>query len=511
MKKFTRNVVVAFLTKILTIVSAIIAQNFILRSFGSEINGLTSSITQFITYFTLFEAGLGVASIQALYAPLHNKNNDVVDSILSATDKQYKKIGFIFLGLTIFLAFMMPIITNSSLDYFLVFTITILMGLSNVINYFFIGKFNALLSADRNIHIINILDSVLGIVFSFLKVIVINLGGSIILVLALQILSPLIRAIFLYVYVKIKYPHINFKAEPKNEYISKRWSVLVHQVVGMVTNHTAVIILSISSTLANVSVYTVYNFIYSNINNVLQTTLLTAPQASFGKLYQSDDKDKFLKTYNLFECMVTCFIFIVLSLAIVLTIPFVKLYTIGVNDVEYIDFILGVLFAISILFSTIRIPMIMMVNIAGKFKETQKGAIIEAIISVVVSIPMYIIFGMRGLVFGTCAAMIYRAIDILIYTYKNIINKKISSFIKMFIIFSLFSIVYVFIFVKILNIDTWFEWIGFGSIAFLIGCIWFFVPILIFYTSYVKIIFKFIKNKFGHKNKIDNNFRENGE
>lgn len=497
MKKFTINILVAFLSKVLIILSAIIAQNFILRSFGSEINGLTSSITQFITYFTLLEAGLSTASIQALYAPLNDQDTDIINSIVSATNQQYKKIGITFFFLTIILAFLMPIITNSDLNYFLIVGITMLMGLSNIINYFFVGKFNTLLYADRNVYVINILDCVLGVAFSFLKVIIINLGGSIIFVLAVQILSPLIRAFILWLYVKAKYPYINFKAKPKNEYISKRWNVLVHQVVGMVTHNTDVVILSISDTLSMVSVYSVYNYIYSNINSIMQTTLLTAPQASFGKLYQSDSKENFNKMYNLFECFVTYLVFITLSVAACLTIPFVALYTEGVNDVNYIDYILGILFALSILFSTIRIPSIMMVNVAGKFKETQKGSIIEAIINIVVSIPLYLVIGIRGLLIGTCAAMLYRAIDVIVYSYKNIIFKKCISIFKLVGIYFIFSVIFVLFFKLYFNINpsSWLEFIVLGFIILILGCIWFAIPILLFYRTYLKYAFRIIKNK----------------
>ena len=56
MKKLSQNLIVASLSRLLTIFFGIVAQRFVLASFGSEINGLTSSITQFLSYFTLLEA-----------------------------------------------------------------------------------------------------------------------------------------------------------------------------------------------------------------------------------------------------------------------------------------------------------------------------------------------------------------------------------------------------------------------------------------------------------------------
>lgn len=495
MKKFARNIIISLLSKVLLILSGIIAQYFILNSFGSEINGLTSTITQFLTYFTLLEAGLGLASIQALYAPLHEKNNDVINSILSATDRQYRKTGAIFLVLLIGLSFVLPFITESSLGYWQIVIITLLMGIPNILLYFFIGKVNTLLYADRNIHVITILDAVLGIVFAIIKVVIINLGGTIEFVLISQIVSPLIRIIILYIYVKKKYNYIDFKSKPDNSYISKRWSALVHQFVGMITNHTDVILLGVFSTLSMVSVYSVYNYIYSNISNILQTSLLSAPQASFGKWYQSDCKEKFNTKFAVFELFIFFIVFVIVCTAVIMTLPFVKLYTINVTDVEYLNYTLTLLFGISILFSTIRIPYIMMVNITGTFKETRLGAILEAIINIAVSIPLFFVMGIEGLLVGTCVALMYRSIDVIIYCYKKIINKNILSIINLLLIYLLFAVVYILV-AKLyftFDINGWFNWLLIAICVFLISCIWFMLPIIIFYRKYLVLGFKYLK------------------
>ena len=495
MKKFTRNIIISLLSKILLIISGIIAQYFILNSFGSEINGLTSTITQFLTYFTLLEAGLGLASIQALYAPLYEKDSDVINSILSATDKQYKKTGAIFLVLLISLSFILPFITDSSLGYWQIVIITLLMGIPNVLLYFFIGKVNTLLYADRNIHIITILDAVLGIIFAVIKVIIINLGGSIEFVLISQIVSPIIRIVILFIYVKKKYNYIDFKAKPDNSYISKRWSALVHQFVGMITNHTDVILLGVFSTLSMVSVYSVYNYIYSNISNVLQTSLLSAPQASFGKWYQSDSKEKFNTRFAAFELFIFFVVFVIVCTAIVMTLPFVKLYTINVIDVEYLNYTLALLFGISILFSTIRIPYVMMINITGTFKETRLGAILEAVINLAVSIPLLFVMGIEGLLIGTCVALMYRSIDVIVYCYKKLINKSILSIIKLLLIYLSFAVVYIVVFnyCITLDINNWFSWLLIALCVFLSSCIWFLLPIIIFYPKYLINGFKYLK------------------
>ena len=85
MKRLTKNVVVAFFTKIIIILTGIIAQRFMLKSFGSAVNGLTSTISQVMFYVELLEVGLGTASIQALYKPIGANDKTGISAIYNAT------------------------------------------------------------------------------------------------------------------------------------------------------------------------------------------------------------------------------------------------------------------------------------------------------------------------------------------------------------------------------------------------------------------------------------------
>ena len=54
-------------------------------SYGSEMNGLLSSLTQFLMYLYLFEAGVGAATVQALYKPVALQDWKKISSVLAAT------------------------------------------------------------------------------------------------------------------------------------------------------------------------------------------------------------------------------------------------------------------------------------------------------------------------------------------------------------------------------------------------------------------------------------------
>lgn len=72
-KKFFKNAVSTAFFQIVNMLVSFFIPRIMLVIYGSEINGLVSSITQFIVYFNLLEAGLSGAAVWALYEPLAKK------------------------------------------------------------------------------------------------------------------------------------------------------------------------------------------------------------------------------------------------------------------------------------------------------------------------------------------------------------------------------------------------------------------------------------------------------
>ena len=65
-----KNVAFGFGSKVIVIALGIILPKLMIESFGSEINGLLTTVTQIYTYVALLEAGIGTAAVNALYRPL---------------------------------------------------------------------------------------------------------------------------------------------------------------------------------------------------------------------------------------------------------------------------------------------------------------------------------------------------------------------------------------------------------------------------------------------------------
>ena len=121
---------------------------------------------------------------------------------------------------------------------------------------------------------------------------------------------------------------------------------------------------------------------------------------------------------------------VILSSCVCLIVPFVMLYTKGVNDVDYRQPIFAFLICIAQYFISVREPYIQLTYCAGLFKETQNIAFCEAVINILISIALIFKFGIIGVAFGTVISSFYRFIATIIFLRHNVINRPISQTIK---------------------------------------------------------------------------------
>ncbi|OUO70305.1 lipopolysaccharide biosynthesis protein [Thomasclavelia spiroformis] len=496
MKNITKNMSLSVMSRIITMITGIVIQNQILVFFGSSLNGLTSSITQITSYLALIEAGIGMASIQALYSPLAKNDWDEVNGILSATGREYKKITLGFMSLLFGVSVSYPLLINGQVEYAIASWLTFLIGASNIISYIVGGKYKALLTADQKIYILYILDIIVAILSCIVRILLLKLGMGILIVQFAYLMCVLIKNLGYYLYVKKKYGSKLKDSKPLMNKIGQRWSVLIHNIAGMVVNQTDVTLLTIFATLKDVSIYSVYYLVFGQLISFIQMTFLTAPLATFGKQY-NEDRDKFVNFYKIYEFGFTIFMSIICSVTLCLILPFISIYTKDVHDANYIDTFIPILFTLILFLNQIRIPAIICINVAGHFKETQLGAIIEAIINLTVSVALlcFTNLGIYGLLIGTVCSFCYRTVDVILYAYRKILKTGIINYLKTLFInlVVLLIIVLLFFWMYPLNCKSYLQWIVKACEVTLFTTICFVCINFIFNRKLIKIFFNTLK------------------
>ena len=177
-------------------------------------------------------------------------------------------------------------------------------------------------------------------------------------------------------------------------------------------------------------------------------------------MYAKKERELLVSTFERFEWLIHVLIEIAFGCALVLIIPFVKVYTADITDANYINIPFAVLITLAQASYCLRLPYNIMVMAAGHYKQTQASAIIEAIINVVVSVSFVFRFGIIGVAIGTVAAMTYRSTYLAWYLSHNILNRNLFYYLKHIAVDVLvFALIYTICGVFPADISTYFEWI----------------------------------------------------
>ena len=470
-KKAVMNSIMALLAQITSIICGFILPRLILSHFGSSYNGITSSITQFISCVVLLRAGIGSVTRAALYKPLSEQNIYEISGIVNATERYMKRIAMIFAGTLIVFAGIYPLAVAKEFDWWFSFSLVLILGISTFAQNYFGITYQMLIQADQCQYIYSLLTIITTIVNTIVASILISMDCSIHIVKLGSAIVFAINPIVLNLYVKKKY-NIDKSVPINNNAISQRWDAFAQQAAAFVNNNTDVMVLTIFSTMKEVSVYTVYYLVANGLYKV-EYTICESIEAAFGNMIAKGEKDVLDENVKLVEFLMfftAAFLFICGG---VLIVPFVQVYTKGVTDVSYTRPFFGILICINQFLACVRLPYQMLVEAAGHFKQTRNGAIFEAIMNIVISVVLVIKFGLIGVAIGTACALIFRTLQYAIYASKNILQRNIMVVIKRLVI-SVLEAITVFLIIKWIPdiyVGSYFMWAIYAIIVAIVVAI----------------------------------------
>lgn len=413
--KGVKNIIWGLAAQIITIGLGIIIPRLVLTNLGSEANGLLNSVSSILTYMSLLEAGVGTATLQALYKPIGEDNKAEINSIMSATHYFYKITGYIYLGIVIILSIGYALVVQSTISRIYIFLVVIISGLSGVMSYFFQGKYKILLAAEGKGYIATNIATIATVGVSLSKAFVLIAGGNVVLIQLIYFIFNLLQMIIMTIYIRRNYKWLDLKVLPDFDAISQKNAVLVHQITELIFNNTDVIILTIFTSLKTVSVYSMYAMIFGMVKSVT-VTLSDSFLYVLGQSYQ--DKKKFEKYHNIYEIYNMSTTFALFCITYILILPFLKVYTRGVSDINYTDEYVALLFIVFYLMANGRKSSQVVINIAQHFEKTKWRAVAEAVINLSVSLILTYKFGIYGVLLGTIAALLYRTNDVIIYAAR---------------------------------------------------------------------------------------------
>jgi len=427
-KRLFYNTISSLVFQVTTIICGFILPRLILNAFGSEVNGLVNSITQFLGVISFLELGVGAVVQSALYKPLAEKNQEDVSKIISSANKFFTRLGQILLIYVIALVIFYPQFAGKNFGFIYTASLIVTISISSFAQYFFGIVNRLLLTADQRGYIQYNAQTLAVVCNTAACFILIRVGCSIQIVKLTTSLIYLLQPFLIYLYVRHHYS-IDRKIKYIKEPIPQKWNGIAQHVAAVILDGTDTIVLTLFATLSDVSIYSVYFLVVKGVKQLFMS-MTNGITSLIGELWAKQEIKELNKTFSWTEWVIHTGTTFVFGLTAILIVPFVRVYTLGIHDANYIQPLFAALIVAANAGHCLRLPYNIIILAAGHYKQTQNNYIIAAILNIVVSVVTVKAWGLIGVAIGTLVAMGYQTVWMAVYDSRNLIKWPLRNFAK---------------------------------------------------------------------------------
>lgn len=418
------NMSTSLIAQIVSIICGLITPRLILTNFGSTYNGVTASATQFLGMLNVLTLGITGATRVALYKPLAEDDVLTVSRLMKASNQYMRKISMCVVVYIALLCIVYPFVSKNDLTWAQNAALILIVGISSLANYLFGVNNTILLQASQSNYVTNIADTIKIIINTICTALLIGVGCSIYIVKLGSSLIYFIVPLVISIYIHRKFSLTN-ECEPLETEGKSRKAVAAHSIANIIHDNVDLVMLTFFVDAKVISVYTVYNTIVSKIK-ILLRVFTSGMEAAFGDMWVKREYDTLAKSFKTYEYMMFTLTTVIFSCVGILLLPFVRVYTSGVNDINYILPTFAALITIAEGIYCIRQPYMTLVYATGSYEQTKKVAVVEAAINLILSIVLVNIMGISGVIMATIVANLFCTSMFIYFTSKSILKRSIS-------------------------------------------------------------------------------------
>lgn len=461
---FVRNFLIGFLSHAFILIFGFVVPRIVLTNYGSDTNGLINTVSQVFMYMALLEAGISQATTNSLYKPIKDNDQNEVSIVASTAKKQYRKTTIIYGISVLVMAFVMPLLIKTSNNYWIVFAVILFEGLTNVISFYFINTWYCILNAYGKSYINNVFNVSARLACYAVKIILSLLRVNIAIIQIGYFAISLIKLLIYYIYFKKKYSWIDLKVDVGKAKLPYKNQYIITEISSVIFQSTDMIVLSIFVSTTLSSVYSIYNLVFVSLSTLLNGVFVSLVYL-LNQTYISD-LEKYKKIHNLFNMFFVGTMTVLMCVTYFLITPFVKMYTQGVNDVEYINRWYPLLFCLITLLSWCRYPQTNLAGISGNARKMAICSIVEAVLNLSLSILLVNFLGIIGVLIATLVSLPIKVVYLNYLSEKKIMKR---SPLKTIVIFGVnFGIFFLTVLIAELfpffTITNYLDFIGYGLI-----------------------------------------------
>lgn len=446
LEKSVKNIIYAFGNSFLSSILGFVSRTVFIYCLGTEYLGLSGLLNNVLGMLTITDMGISTAIGFSLYKPLAKNDYENVSALMSVYRKAYATIGGVvfFSGILLFqfLDFFVPKVQQpegTGIAYF-AFLFNIVIG------YFFSYK-TTLLASDHKSYKIVPLNINISILQTVLQVVVLLIWKNYVVYLLVQIVGSILIVIMQNRLITKLYKEVDFHSKKKlstdiKQELKRSISGLIIGKLGdYLVNSTDNLIITKMVSLGATGIYSNYLLIRNMINGYI-ATLFAGITGGMGNVV-AVEKDK--KKLEVFDTMFFCTFFIYSLEATC----FMCLFNIFIGDIwigkEYVfDTFTVAIIVINNYLTGLRIPIITMKSVAGKYMEDAWVPFAFGVINLIISILLVRKMGISGVFLGTIVSSMltadwYRPIII----YNTVFHAPVRLYFKKYALYICLGLVYV--------------------------------------------------------------------
>ena len=284
------------------------------------------------------------------------------------------------------------------------------------------------------------------------------------------------------------------------EPIKQKCNGIAQHISTVVLRNTATICLSLFGNLIFVAIYSVYSMVVKAFSQAIESISISLTSFLGIKIAESDLEES-NKAFGFVEFIYHNLMTLLFSLMAILIVPFVRVYTAGIDDANYVQPLFAILMVSGYYIANLRIPYHVVIKAAGHYKQTQTSAIIEASLNVIVTLILIKLSPLLAVSVGFLTAMIYRTVYYIWYLRDNILYRQVKTFLKYCVTDLLLIAIIVaasLLFSKY-TVNNYFTWIIYALALTTLSVILDIFLCCLFYRAYFRSIWSFFKNRIINK------------
>ncbi len=427
-KRFLKNSIASLVQQIVTIFLGLILSRFILLAYGSATNGLISSINQFIGLIALMEGGMGVVARVVFYKPLAERDQIQISIAYKTVSRFFTRLSFLLFIYLAVLSIVYPLISKSGYSFGFVSILVLILGLSSIFEYCFGITSQMLLIADQKGYVYSAIQIFFFIARTISAILLIGRGYSVHTVKFVSAVVYIIRPLLLCYYTKKRYK-IDTSVSVDKTLLSQKNAAWVRHIATYVHTGTDIMLLTLFSNMAWVSVYSVYQYVIHSLS-VLASAILNNLEAVFGEAFAKEDKEQLKWLVQKYDLISKIFVGTCFTTCMIVIDSFIQIYTKDIVDIQYFQPVFSGILCIAEMFYCMGLIYQNIYIAAGHIRQTQWMAVLEAVINVFVSLILVRKYHIVGVAGGTLAAMIFKNVIEVYYVKKYILDISLRVLLK---------------------------------------------------------------------------------